>query len=76
MPRSMRHEYAGAVCHVMCRGNNGQPIFRTDPRLNSEHSGSTGKGERLFLSTLEEACRQTGRADSCSFVSHCESNDE
>ncbi|MEN7973498.1 MAG: transposase [Verrucomicrobiota bacterium] len=48
MPRSVRHEYGGAVYHAMCRGNNGQAIFRQD------------KGRRLFLSTLEEACRQTG----------------
>ena len=32
----------------MCRGNNGQEIFLTD------------KGRRLFLSTLGEACVQTG----------------
>ena len=32
----------------MCRGNDGQEIFRTDD------------GRRLFLSTLDEACRQTG----------------
>lgn len=32
----------------MCRGNNGQPIFKAD------------KGRRLFLATLEEVCRQTG----------------
>jgi hypothetical protein len=27
MPRAIRHEYDGAVYHVMCRGNNGQSIF-------------------------------------------------
>lgn len=48
MPRSVRHEYAGAVYRAMCRGNNGQVIFKTD------------KGRRLFLSTLEEVCQQTG----------------
>jgi REP element-mobilizing transposase RayT len=32
----------------MCRGNNGQAIFKAD------------KGRRLFLSTLEEVCEQTG----------------
>ena len=32
----------------MCRGNNGQPIFKAD------------KGRRLFLSTLDEVCGQTG----------------
>ena len=48
MPRTIRHEYAGAVYHAMCRGNNGQAIFKTD------------KGRRLFLSTLEEVCEQTG----------------
>ncbi len=48
MPRSVRHEYAGAVYHAMCRGNNGQPIFKAD------------KGRRLFLATLEDVCRQAG----------------
>ena len=48
MPRSVRQEYAGAVYHAMCRGNNGQVIYKTD------------KGRRLFLSTLEEVCEQTG----------------
>jgi REP element-mobilizing transposase RayT len=32
----------------MCRGNHGQKIFLTD------------KGRRLFLSTLNEVCVQTG----------------
>lgn len=48
MPRVMRQEYAGAVYHAMCRGNNAQEIFLTDD------------GRRLFLATLEEVCRQTG----------------
>ena len=48
MPRSVRHEYAGAVYHVICRGNNGQSIFKAD------------KGRRLFLSTMEEVCHQAG----------------
>ncbi len=48
MPRSVRQEYAGAVYHVMCRGNNGQSIFKAD------------KGRRLFLSTLDDVCQQTG----------------
>ncbi|RKX43265.1 MAG: transposase [Verrucomicrobia bacterium] len=48
MPRAVRHEYAGAVYHAMCRGNNGQDIF-----VNAD-------GRRLFLSTLGEVCGQTG----------------
>lgn len=48
MARALRHEYPGAVYHALCRGNNGQEIFRTDA------------GRRLFLSTLEEVCCQTG----------------
>jgi putative transposase len=48
MARSMRHEYPGAVYHAMCRGNNGQDIFVKDD------------GRRLFLSTLEDVCLQTG----------------
>ncbi len=48
MARSIRHEYAGAVYHAMCRGNNGQDLFVKED------------GRRLFLSTLEEVCLQTG----------------
>ena len=48
MPRSKRLEYPGACYHAMCRGNHGQEIFRTDD------------GRKLFLSTLGEACEQTG----------------
>lgn len=48
MSRAVRIEYPGAHYHAMCRGNNGQDIFLED------------KGRRLFLSTLEEVCVQTG----------------
>ncbi len=48
MPRALRVEYPGAHYHAMCRGNDGQEIFRTDD------------GRRLFLSTLDEVCEQTG----------------
>jgi len=30
MARPVRIEYAGAVYHVMARGNQGQPIFADD----------------------------------------------
>jgi putative transposase len=48
MARSLRVEYAGAVYHVMCRGNNGQAIFLSD------------KDRTCFLRTLEESCDQAG----------------
>ena len=48
MPRALRVEYAGAHYHAMCRGNNGREIFLDDD------------GRRLFLSTLDEVCQQTG----------------
>lgn len=64
MPRSIRQEYAGAVYHVMCRGNNGQSIFEPARPVGFSESqavvGKKGDGQRLFLSTLEEACQQTG----------------
>jgi len=64
MPRAVRHEYEGAVYHVMCRGNNGQSIF--EPVRSDGFSKEPavvvkkGSGQRLFLSTLQEACQQTG----------------
>ena len=48
MPRKPRVEYAGAVYHVMSRGNHLQKIFR----------GDTDCG--MFLETLGEACGRTG----------------
>ena len=48
MPRKPRVEYAGAVYHVMSRGNHSQKVFRTD--------GDCG----MFLETLGEACGRTG----------------
>ena len=48
MPRKPRVEYAGAVYHVMSRGNHQQKVFRTDA------------DNALFLETLAEACGRTG----------------
>ena len=48
MARPLRIEYAGAVYHVMARGNQGQVIFRDDG------------DRRRFLETLGEACEKTG----------------
>ena len=48
MPRPLRMEYAGAIYHVMSRGNRRDKIFRDRPDY-----------ER-FLNTLHEACEKTG----------------
>ncbi len=48
MPRKPRIEYAGAIYHVMCRGNNGDDIFADDD------------DRETFLRTLDEVCEQTG----------------
>jgi REP element-mobilizing transposase RayT len=48
MPRKPRIEYAGAIYHVMSRGNRGDSIFLDE--LDCE----------LFIDTLEEACTKTG----------------
>ena len=48
MPRKPRVEYAGAVYHVMCRGNGGQSIYLDDA------------DRRTFLKTLGEACERCG----------------
>ncbi len=44
MPRQLRIEYAGAIYHVMNRGNGGEEIFFDD------------EDRRKFLRTLGEAC--------------------
>ena len=47
MARKLRVEYEGAICHVMNRGDRGEPIFQED-------------GDRmLFLKTLGQACQKT-----------------
>jgi REP element-mobilizing transposase RayT len=46
MPRSLRVEYAGAIYHVLNRGNYRQPIFATDA------------SKEAFLSTLWAACQR------------------
>ena len=48
MARSVRVQYAGAVYHVMCRGDRREEIFRDDA------------DRRMFLETLGEACGRSG----------------
>jgi len=47
MPRKLRLEYAGAIYHVMNRGNRRENIFRD------------GTDRQRFLATLTEACGKT-----------------
>ena len=48
MPRKPRVQYEGAVYHVMCRGDHGEPVFQD-------------RADRLlFLDCLEEVCGKTG----------------
>lgn len=48
MPRPLRIEYAGAIYHLMNRGDRREPIFLDD------------QDRRTFLRTLHEACEKTG----------------
>ncbi len=48
MARKLRVEYAGAVYHVLNRGDRREPIFRT------------GQDRQAFVDTLAETCRKTG----------------
>ena len=48
MPRKPRVEYAGAVYHVMCRGNRQQTVFRD------------GRDNEMFLDALGEAATRCG----------------
>ena len=48
MPRRLRLEYAGAIYHVMSRGNRREVIFRDR------------KDYETFVGTLAEACGKTG----------------
>ena len=48
MARKVRVEFAGAVCHVLDRGDRREAIFRDDA------------DRERFLTTLGEACARTG----------------
>ena len=48
MGRKPRVEYAGALYHVMCRGNRCERIFQDD------------EDRQVFLDTLGEVCERTG----------------
>jgi hypothetical protein len=48
MARKLRVEYAGAIYHVMSRGDRREAIFRDDA------------DREKFLETLTEACAKTG----------------
>ena len=48
MPRSPRIEFAGAVYHVMCRGDHREAIFKGD------------EDRLLFLETLGQVCERAG----------------
>jgi REP element-mobilizing transposase RayT len=48
MARKLRIQYAGAIYHVINRGDRREPIFEDDP------------DRERFLETLAEACLKTG----------------
>jgi len=48
MARKLRVEYAGAIYHVMNRGDRREPIFKDD------------QDREVFFATLGEACGKTG----------------
>ena len=47
MPRPLRIEFAGAIYHLMSRGDRREPIFHDD------------QDRKTFLRTLQEACEKT-----------------
>ena len=49
MARKLRIEYAGAIYHLMNRGDRREPIFRDDA------------DRQRFVNTLDEACGKTAR---------------
>ena len=48
MARKLRIEYAGAVYHVMNRGDRREAVFEDD------------RDRQRFLETVSEACQKTG----------------
>ncbi|MBX7210705.1 MAG: transposase [Verrucomicrobiaceae bacterium] len=48
MPRQLRIQYAGAVYHVLARGDRREDIVQDD------------EDRELFVATLAEACKKTG----------------
>ena len=48
MPRPLRVEYAGAIYHILNRGDHREVVFRNDD------------DREMFLRALEEVCGKTG----------------
>jgi REP element-mobilizing transposase RayT len=48
MPRKARVEFAGAVYHLLDRGDRREPIFRDE------------RDREIFLTTLGQVCQRTG----------------
>ena len=54
MPRTLRHQYPGAVYHIMARGDGGKVIFEDD------------EDAKAFLFRLGEVCQSHGwRVHAC-----------
>ena len=53
MPRQVRREFAGAICHVMNRGDRRENLFRDEPRGLSP-SGAAEKNTPLRLKWIAE----------------------
>ncbi len=58
MPRQVRREFAGAIYHLMNRGDRREDIFRDE------------QDRRIFLATLTEACGKTEWQIHASVSSH------
>jgi hypothetical protein len=48
MPRQVRVQYPGTICHIMSRGDRRERIFLEDV------------DRQVFLKTLAETCQKTG----------------
>jgi putative transposase len=68
MPRTMRVEYPGAICHVMIRLRRGSDAMNRGDLPSSDY-GKASRREDIFvddvdrqdfLKTLAEACQKTG----------------
>ena len=52
MPRQMRREFAGAIYHVMNRGDRREEIFRTERDRRVQHQRRRDRGLELYHRSL------------------------
>ena len=65
MPRKLRIEYAGAIYHLMSRGDRREAIYRNDVEQAEEGLGENHSGEQRLESAVAKGERVIARELGC-----------